>query len=531
MISSLRSKFSPARRRALCIASDGVSVYQWEKGGISGAFVFDVDDVGLANFERYLREAPKVPIYLMVDVVEEEYRHENIPHLYGSDRQAVIERKQTWFFRGTPYCHVMIQGREAEGRRDDKLMFTAIINPDIVTPWVRLCTQNKVALAGIYSLPILSASLLAKMKVPSQDVLLVTMQGSSGLRQSFFNGRVLKMSRLAKMPRLGTVPFAPYILGELGKFERYLTSVQLLKARPLDTYILAHGETLDQLAQACRNTETLRYHLMDVADAARRLGIHGVLTTPFSDHIFAHLLLRTQPKNHYASNVERRYYTLHQTRAGLYAASVIALLGSALWSCFNLIEGVSDRRLARDAAQKAMFYQARYDREKGRLPPTAVSPADIKTAVDIVDTLAQHKAAPLSRMGVLGQAHDGFPTLRLEEIQWTVSADPQAGAGAAAAPQGPSVPDAGQAPSYYEIAEITANVYPFDGNYRAALAQINRFGEVLRSKYRAHSVTAVNLPLDTRSSAQIRGDTKDVNIPEKAAFSLRVVFKAEDAHG
>ncbi|MGH8534888.1 MAG: hypothetical protein ACREXM_00125 [Gammaproteobacteria bacterium] len=530
MISSLRSSFSSARRRALCIASDGVSVYQWDKGGIADAFVFDVDDVGLANFERYLRETPKVPIYLMVDVVEEEYRHENIPHLYGSDRQAVIERKQAWFFRGTPYCHVMMQGREAEGRRDDKLMFTAIVNPDIVIPWVRLCTQNKVALAGIYSLPILSASLLAKMKVPSRHVLLVTMQGSSGLRQSFFNDRILKMSRLAKLPRLGTVPFAPYILGELGKFERYLTSVQLLKGEPLDTYILAHGESLDQLEQACRNTETVRYHLLDVADVARRLGIHGVLTTPFSDHIFVHLLLRTQPKNHFASNEERRYYTLHQTRAGLYAASVIALLGSALWSWFNLIEAVSVRQLARDAAQKATFYQARYDKEKGRLPPTAVSPADIKAAVDIVDTLTQHKAAPLGRMGVLGQALAGFPTLRLEEIQWTVSTDPQASAGAAA-PQAPPVPRTGQTPSYYEIAEITANVYPFDGNYRAALDQINRFGDVLRSKYQAHSVTAANLPLDTRSSGQMRGDTKDLNIPEKAAFSLRVVFGAEDANG
>jgi len=176
-----------------------------------------------------------------------------------------------------------------------------------------------------------------------------------------------------------------------------------------------------------------------------------------------------------------------------------------------------------------VFYQARYDREKGRLPPTAVSPTDIKTAVDIVDTLTQHKAAPLGRMGVLGQALAGFPTLRLEEIQWTVSTDPQAGAGAAA-PQAPPVPNTGQAPGYYEIAEITANVYPFDGNYRAALDQINRFGEVLRSKYQAHSVTAVNLPLDTRSSGQIRGDTKDVNIPEKAVFSLRVVFAAEDAN-
>ncbi|MCA1851915.1 MAG: hypothetical protein LC647_05855, partial [Beggiatoa sp.] len=233
-------------------------------------------------------------------MVEEEYRHETIPHLYGPDRRAVLERKLAWFFRGTPYTHVLPEGRETEGRRDDKVLLSAITNPELVQPWIRLCVQQKVPIAGIYSLAIVSTALLDRINVKSPNVLWVSMQTHSGLRQSYFREGLIKISRLAKMPRLGTAPFAPYILAELDKFERYLKNVQLLAEGPLDIYILAHGELLDQLERQCGNSETVRYHLLDVADVARRLGIQGVLATPFNDYIYAHLLLKKRPGNHYA---------------------------------------------------------------------------------------------------------------------------------------------------------------------------------------------------------------------------------------
>ena len=109
---------------------------------------------------------------MLVDVVEEEYRHETIPHLYGPDRRAVLERKLAWFFRGTPYSHVLPEGRETEGRRDDKVLLSAITNPELVQPWTRLCVQQKVPVAGIYSLAIVSTALLDRINVKSPNVLM-----------------------------------------------------------------------------------------------------------------------------------------------------------------------------------------------------------------------------------------------------------------------------------------------------------------------------------------------------------------------
>lgn len=526
MISSLKSRFNVYPRRAVCVAADAVSVYHWRQGSVTDTLVFDADDIGLLNFDRYLRETPKTPVYLLVDIVEEEYRQETVPHVFGTDRRAVIERKQSWVFRGTPYWYAMMQGRETEGRRDDRVLLTAIVNPQVVAPWVRLCSQNKIPLAGIYSLPILSGLLLPKIGAESGNTLLVTIQHSSGLRQSYFRDGALAISRLAKMPRIGTVPFAPHVVGELDKLQRYLNSFRLQGPGSLKIYIVTHGDLLDDLADQCQSTEAQQYHLLDVADAARRLGVQGVSTTPFSDHLFAHLLLEATPKNHYAYGDERNYFKLHRARVGMWAASLVLLVGGSIWSCANLVSGLAFKDQAVRAEQKANFYQARFKSAKEELPPTEVEPVDIKTAVDLVDTLAKYKAGPFAMLGVISHALAGFPNLHLNEVRWTTSADPRSHAGLAdqtedAMRAGPPIRAARRL--FYQVALVKGYLEPFDGNYREALSAIRSFADSLRSQGAVDEVRIVALPLDFSSKASLQGRAGEAP-PEEATFAVKVVL-------
>ena len=94
-------------------------MYHWYNGRIASSYLFDINDEGREYFERYLRQTPNSPIYIMVDVFEEEYRRETIPHVFGPDRQALLSRKQDRLFRDTPYTYTQTQGREEEGRRDE----------------------------------------------------------------------------------------------------------------------------------------------------------------------------------------------------------------------------------------------------------------------------------------------------------------------------------------------------------------------------------------------------------------------------
>ncbi|MGQ0657846.1 MAG: hypothetical protein ACT4NU_07095 [Chromatiales bacterium] len=541
MISSLRSRFDLFDRRAIYITGDKIAVYHWRSGGLADGFLFEATDVGFGQFAHYLEESPNVPVYLVVDVVEEEYRQDTIPHVFGRDRGAIIQRKLLRLFRNTPYQYAQVQGREVEGRKDDRLLLTALTNPDQLDPLIRLFSDNKVPVTGIYSLPVISELLLDKLGTKSSNLLLVTLHGASGLRQTFFRDQELKVSRLAKMPRYGSVPYAPHVLGELDKFRRYLVSLRLLnRDAPLDIFVVTGGDLLGELKHQTRTVEQVRFHLVNVAEVGRRLGISGALTTPYSDVLFAHLLLDEKPVNQYAPKHQTRYYRLFKTRVGMMAAAALLLLGGSVWSGFNFIEGVSLRHQAFDSQQKAAYYQARYEIARKRLPPTAVEPRDIKSAVDIVDALARHRARPIEMMRTVSLALGGFQTVELDRIEWIASPDPNAQldaaettAGAEQATRGPADPGVLQSEPpksylYYHVAEVQGHIEPFDGNYRGAIATVNRFEEALRNQENVYRVEVIRQPLDVSSSANLRGASDAPVTGERADFLVRLVMGIAD---
>ncbi len=523
MISLLRSKFNRGAKRAVCLAVDAVTVYHWQDGDITDSFQFDTDDTGRFHFARYLQESPVLPTYLLVDVVEEEFRQDTIPHVSGSDRKNVLERKLSRHFRNTPYTHHTHMGRQKDGRRDDKVLLTALTNPAAITPWVTLLEQNKIPLAGIYSLPILSEKLLKQLDTKSTNTLLVTLGGGSGLRQTFFRDQKLQISRLAKLPRFGTTPYAPYVLTELEKLYRYLSNLRLLsREEPLDIYILAHGEMLVDLNNRIKEAGMTRYHLIDVASLSQEMGIEGVLTTPFSDYLYANLLLTGSTKNHYGTVNDTHYFSMHQKRVGFYAASILMLLAGTTWSGYNFISGISLKHQSIKAEQEAQYYQARYEMAKKGLPPTAVEPVNIQSAIDIVDSLVKHKSTPFLMMSTVSNVLDRYPGLQIDGIDWLVDSDPN------------KHPDNNNFDieekeikkgdyKYYQIATIKGHLLPFDGNYRNALGMVKRFANSIKAENNVHHVVIDSLPLDISPESSLSGEAQE-NEKREAIFALTVIL-------
>ncbi|MFT5414025.1 MAG: hypothetical protein ACI915_000333, partial [Gammaproteobacteria bacterium] len=425
MTFSLKSSFNFAEKRALLITADKAVLYQRHNGQVSNVYEFLADENGRENFRRCLQETAPAPIFALIDIVEEEYRQDVIPHVFGSDRKSVLERKFSRLFRGANYCFALNQGRETDGRKDDKVLLTAITKPDVMRPWLELIQEQRVPLAGIYSLPILSQRLLKRIGAKGPNTLLISVQSASGLRQTFFRDRNIKISRLAQMPRIGSVPYESHIMGELEKLRRYLNSLALISSEgPLDIYILSHGEWLNELELHCRDTDDERYFLLDVADVAARLGLKKKLDSAYGDVLYIQLLMDENPKNHYADKQETKYFSLHRMRNGLVLASALLLLFSMGWSAFNFLDGVSLKQQAIDAQQKANFYQERYGIARQDLPPTPVDPRDIQTAVDIVDSLRRHKADPSPLLEIVSMALEASPSIQLDEFKWYAAVDP-----------------------------------------------------------------------------------------------------------
>jgi len=530
MISSLTSRFRYFDRRALFISAHKIAVYHWDRDRIGASYLFDINDEGKELFERYLRQTPKSPVYILADVFEEEFRRETIPHVLGSDRQALLGRKQDRLFRDTTYIYNETQAREKGGRRDDNILLTAITNPSLIKPWIDILEKHKVPLAGVYSVPLLSASLIKSQPDPPAHVLLVSIQSISGLRQTFIQDGELRISRLVQLPRYGSTPYAPRIAEEVEKIQRYLQSLRLIPAdEPLDIWFLMTGELAEELKAQYGDTEYIRHRVLDINELASQTGLETRVTAPFCDQLYVSHLLKSAPANQYASASERRYFSMRRLRYAMLASSFVLMIGGALWSGYNLFSGLTYKQQSIAAELRTQFYSARYNMARQRLPETPVPPAELQRAVEIAETLNRYKTSPLETVKVISRGLNRFPQIQLKGLTWVSSSDPNVELGGKTRPADPgqgrvgasqvSYTDTGYL--FYHVALIDGYLDPFDGNFRRAIDSINEFAGFLRGQDSVHDVSIIILPLDVSSSTSLQGNTQ--SRAESANFSLRIV--------
>ena len=82
-----------AKKLLLCASTFHISAALWSGRRLMGCRGFEDDEAGHAAFQNLLRSTAGVPVYLMADTVDEDYRFETLPHAGGSDRREMLERK------------------------------------------------------------------------------------------------------------------------------------------------------------------------------------------------------------------------------------------------------------------------------------------------------------------------------------------------------------------------------------------------------------------------------------------------------
>jgi len=529
-------------RRIFFVAGGRLQVYHHD-GQLGRPIEFRADQDGLELFGQYLEQPSRDPAYVLVDLVEEEFREETVPHVFGGDRAAVVRTKLNRLFRDTTYCHAILQGRSKDGRRDDRMLFTALIRPDLLAPWMGQLGIHKTPVAGIYSLPLVSRALVKALKLDARNLLLVTLQSSGGLRQTYFLDGELKVSRLAMLPDTSPQAFTTAMLGEVERVRRYLNSLRMLPAdEPLEVRILAPEGVALEVERHSPTSITARHQVVPLPEVARRVGIKGRYEERNSDRIFAHLLATRPSGNQYAPAGQTRYFRMHQMRRGLIAASVFLLMGSLAWSAATFVDGVSAIQDADGARKQATFYQSRYERARARLPATPTDPRNMKRVVEAVEKLERFRTSPLPLLQALSIGLEAFPRVQLDELQWRLSADLNAPADATAT--SPIEEGEGQrggrrggqrevpAPAQedatlFQIALLTAHIVAFDGDYREALATVRRFAERLRQVPGVEEVRVESLPLDIGPEASLRGTAQGSARAASARFQLRVAVRED----
>ncbi len=516
-----------ALRQILLLSNSHLRVYIAQGGRVHDIGDFAATDAGLALFDDYLQQAGPLPSRVLVDLVEEDFRRERVTHTVGGDRRALLQRHTQRLYRNTAYRHAELLGPAVDDRRRDEVLFSGIINPDSLEKWLQLLHHHRVPVAGIHSLPLLGGGLLKQAWQRREDVLLVTHNRDSGLRQSYFRGGRLHFSRLSPLAvDPGSADYIVRVHDEIGKTKRYLANLKLLaRDQLLDVCLLTSAAVLAQARDHCARQQLAHYHLVDTVGVAGRLRLDEGYTSPYCDPLYAQLLVRKRPTNHYARPADRRHHRLHLQRRALQAASLVVAVGGLLWSSANLLQGalLEDRIAASRQLRDAV--RSRYEAALAQVPHTPVAPRAIHAAVQLADTLDRRRQLPDRLLALLGAGLQQHPALQLEDIEWYTGASPDTappGGGPEHADTTSADSDAGAA---YQIVEIGGHMEPFSGNYLRAHRRLADFLADLRRQPGIVRAEAVKLPLDMDPASRVSGSTGDGGGQQRAPFRLRVVME------
>src|SRR5258708_7324187 len=235
---------------------------------------FAVSGAGAAEFERHLGGMLDVPTHLFTDLSEEDFRLDTIPHVGAGDRDALLGRKLAQIFRNTQYRHALLQGRETDGRRDDRVMYTAITNPEVLRPWIEALERLKVPIEGIHSSAAFSEVLLDELDLHFAHTLLVTFTPGHAMRQTYFRNREIKFSRLTPIDLEEGQSLGAMIAEETTRTWQYLDSLRnFTESDRLEVCVLVHPHDRPAVQPALRDFAQIQYRILDMDQVAANLGL------------------------------------------------------------------------------------------------------------------------------------------------------------------------------------------------------------------------------------------------------------------
>ncbi len=484
----------------LFLSAHHLHAQQMAGGKIVMQYGFNNSQEGRENFAAFLQSV-KHPVYLLVDLIEEDFRQETVPHLIGRSRSALLQRKFEQFYRGTPFHQATLLLRQKTGRRDDDMLFSALTNPALITPWLAIMRAQQIPLAGIYSIPQISAPLVKDH--PSNHLLLISWEKSAGLRQTYFSEHRLQISRLT--PVHAGLTFQNAVVSELTRTYQYLKSLSLLPpGQTLDVRLLGHSHDLIELQLELPRSADMHYDFVDLADLAKQHHIDYRFTDSDASQIFLHQLAARPPQAHYANATHTHYFTLWQLRHALNLASGTLLLGMLLWGVANLWQSSNDA--AEAASLKTMAQRTQNEAQKITLafPNTYAPAADMKAGVSVMRKLNQHDAAPSGILRPLSSILDLHPRIELDDLAWRIGTTE------------PVTPNTlGDTPAQVII---KGRLTDFANDYRAALNYLENFRRDLTAQ--GYQVTILAKPLDASPSGSI-ADQRDTHT-DALGFSLKL---------
>ena len=493
----------------LYLTADSLRLCCSEGGRLRFVERYAHDESGVAEFRAALEKTPrKAQFSLLIDVADEGFNLDHVPATRGRDRQAMLERKLNQQYYGSSYTAALSLGRESDGRRDERVLFSALTRPVLIDPWLDALIAAQVRVRGVHSVPFLLDRVMTRAKVEAPSYLLINFS-PAGIRQTYFSEGRLRFSRLAGGHDHNFEQQLQTVAEEVRKTLAYLSAQRLTRrSEVLPIVALVHAEQFDALRERLAQASESPVSLADVGplcDAYSR-------TTPreCGDSLavlLSALTVETQCAQMGGSEV-LRFQRLHQIRKGLYLGAMAVLATTALIGALRHYETHAVRSEADNLKALASAEDMRYRRLIQALPALPAPLSELNQLFAGIDRIEASRVATLAVFRPLSQALDQFPELDLESLAWRAREEGASASVVASA--------------------LLRMPLSLAGDQRGMLEASERFVDELGRHARGR-VRLLRRPIDIQSSQTLRGRAADQAAEAPVAPTFEVEFDILEA--
>lgn len=496
-------------KRLIYITDRGVRAYRWFKGKLTQTAEFaGGDEPQLEAFEAWLQEERRAPLFIIADLIEIDFRVEIMPHASFTDARQMRQRKLSSIYRSSPFRNALNLGRELTGRRDDRVLLSAITNPDALTPWLPAIERCKAPLAGICAPPLLLDK--AAKTWATEHTLLVTRDNDAGLRLTYFFAGELRFSRLTPHLETAIEELAPVLIEEVARTQQYLLNLRLLgRDDTLHIFVADQPVRLSEWQTFLHSSKLLHFDTISLPELAKTTDAPGITVENTAADLFITLAAQGFARNHYgaASHLHEAYLRLIRI---LLQGAVLAM--SSMGIILMAYDGYVLYDLQQQIGQTQIntgLLEAKYQKIKSSFPPAPASAEAMHEADTAIQKLQKEQAAPRALLSEVSKGLDAAPAIKMTRLTWrygkpeettgsTENVQPTAQTSAVANAVGDNENDK----RWHVLIE---GEIPHTIKQREALAAVDSFVKAVASK--EISVEVLRLPYNIRPDASLKGQS------------------------
>jgi len=409
-----------SRARVLLIEAGRVTLLRWQRNSLRLFAQYRPEPADFQKFENLLHVESRVPFIIVLDCIEEDFRLENVAHVTGADRKAMLERKLSFAFRSTPFKTARVVGREKDGRKDDRVLMTALTKTELIDPWLSRILKEKLPVQSVTSAAYMMELLAATTGLKSKPHLLLTnIEAGSGMRQTYLQkGRVI-FSRLTPIGDRPDVDLSTMLLEQSVQTRKYLERIKQL---PYDTRLCVHALPADGLSleMPVALAESQLEFSSQTASSMVSSSTLALESMP-AGAIAASLVQALRGKglrNVYAIPAMRRFHLIKRIAGYLYVCSGAVLIAAVLMVAPTMVDTFSlwEREAQTVAQTQPLMLQ--YEALRSSFPETPISSSTMELVVSSFDVMREQTNNPADLLQWLGNGLLQYPDLQLRTFEW-----------------------------------------------------------------------------------------------------------------